>query len=581
METTEAQQQSADAGSRHVWDRAAQLLSQGDVEGAESRARDILEKMPDCVEALFVLSQCVRRRVSGEKEYESLLRRILRLAVHPQAILALAELLLSRDEMEECEEHARSAAGLLPDHPLAQRTIGLVFMSTGRPAAAEVHLRKLVALVGERPRVCELLAASLSLQGKLDESKAWLTKAAAAAPENLDVWISSCRMAEARGSLPEAWQMLEKAEAIAPEATVTRLARSVLLQREGRMAEVEKYLSDALAREPKIEPLLLERGRIRERLGRYDEAWADFAEAKRLCREMQGLQYQRDRVDALVGRLKRFFIRARAVSLPRAQERTAVPQPLFVLGFPRSGTTLIEQILGQHARIRAGDELEFLAKTARVAPRILGSSLGYPECLGELALGDNRFAANLLRDIYLNAAEETGLLTGDHLFFIDKMPLNELHLGLIALLFPRTPLILVRRHPLDVVCSNFAQHIRHGFNQAFALSSIARHYAVMDDLIEHYRREMELNLLDLRYEDVVLNVEREIRRMLDFIGLEFEPRCLDFHRSARVARTLSYAQVAEKLNDRSMFRYRRFRKHLGEAVEILAPVITRLGYTID
>ena len=388
-------------------------------------------------------------------------------------------------------------------------------------------------------------------------------------------------MAEARGMLPQAWEKLAKAERIAPDAPAVRLARAVLLQREGKTAEAEKFLSDALAQDPKAEPLFLERGRIRERLGRYDEAWSDFVEGKTLCREAQGLRYQRERVDALVSRLKQFFTRERLALLPRAQQKIAAPQPLFILGFPRSGTTLVEQILAQHAQVCAGDELEFLAKVARVAPQILGSSLGYPECLAELALGDNSLTPNLLRDVYLNAAEQNGLLTGEHSFFTDKMPLNEMHLGLLAILFPGTPLIYVRRHPLDVVCSNFAQHIRHGFNQSFDLFSITRHYAVMDELTERYRQEIELNFLEVRYEDVVLHPEREVRRMLDFTGLEFDSRCLDFHQSARVPRTLSYAQVAEKLNDRSMFRYRHFRKHLDEVVDVLNPVITRLGYRID
>jgi tetratricopeptide (TPR) repeat protein len=577
----EALQYPVAAHIRSASREAARLLSCGDAELAESRSRRVLEQAPDCVEALFVLSQCVKRRGSGQQEYESLLRRIVRLAPYPQASLELADLLLSRNEMEECEEHARNAAALAPHHPLTQRTIGIVFLKTGRPAAAEFHLRKLIELVGERPRACALLADSLKLQGKLDESEEWLAKAAAGNPDDPDLWVIWCRMAEARGRRPQAWEMLQKAEAIAPDAPGVRLARAVLLEREGKKSEADKFLSDALARDSKAAPLFLERGRIRKGLGRYDEAWADFAEGKRLCREADGLTYERERVDALVGRLKQFFTRERRAPLPQAQERTGVSQPLFILGFPRSGTTLVEQILAQHDRVRAGDELEFLANVARVAPPLLGSSLGYPECLAELALGDNCLTPNLLRDVYLNAAEQTGLLTGDHIVFTDKMPLNEMHLGLLAILFPHALLIYVRRHPLDVVCSNFAHHLRHGFNQAFELSSIARHYVVMDELTEHYRREIDLNLLEVRYENVVVHPERELRRMLDSARLEFDPRCLDFHQGARVPRTISYAQVAEKLYGHSVYRYRHFRKHLDETVSILEPVIRRLGYPVD
>jgi hypothetical protein len=111
--------------------------------------------------------------------------------------------------------------------------------------------------------------------------------------------------------------------------------------------------------------------------------------------------------------------------------------------------------------------------------------------------------------------------------------------------------------------------------------SIARHFVLVMDLVEHYRREMDLRYLRVRYEDVIDDQEARVREMLDFVGLAFDPRCLAFHENRRYARTASYAQVTEKLYDRSRYRYRAYRKELGPVIPVLEPIIRRLEYTVE
>jgi Sulfotransferase family len=158
------------------------------------------------------------------------------------------------------------------------------------------------------------------------------------------------------------------------------------------------------------------------------------------------------------------------------------------------------------------------------------------------------------------------------------MPLNETHLGLIALMFPAAPLIHLLRHPLDVVLSVFGNNLTHGFFCSYRLEAVARHYVLIMDLVEHYRREMTLRYLPVRYEDIIDDPEGSVRRMLDFIGEPFDERCLQFHENRRYARTASYAQVSEQLYARSKFRYRHYIAQLEPVVPILQPVMERLGY---
>jgi hypothetical protein len=200
-------------------------------------------------------------------------------------------------------------------------------------------------------------------------------------------------------------------------------------------------------------------------------------------------------------------------------------------------------------------------------------------------MGDQREGLDNLRDYYLQKVAQMGVLSHDPdkqiSWFTDKMPLNETHLGLIALLFPEAPLIHVIRHPLDIMVSAVSNHFTHGFFCATALETTAKHYVRVMDLVQSYRSEMALRYLPVRYEDMVTDQEGTVRSVLDFIGADFDPKCLQFHENQRYARTASYAQVTERLYDRSRFRYRHYRKHLEPVIPLLRPVIERLGYTVD
>jgi hypothetical protein len=240
----------------------------------------------------------------------------------------------------------------------------------------------------------------------------------------------------------------------------------------------------------------------------------------------------------------------------------------------------MEQTLSAHPRIAASDELPFITEIAELMPRLLESPLGYPEALAELWMVDHREDLDNLRDHYLRKVAQLGILARGAAWFTDKMPLNETHLELIGLLFPESPLLHVVRHPLDVVLSVYSNLLTHGFYCAYALESAAHRYARVLDLVDHYVGEMRLKYLRVRYEDIIDDQEASIRRVFDFIGEEFDPACLAFHENRRYARTASYAQVTERLYDRSRYRYRHYLRELQPIIPILQPVIERLGYTV-
>ena len=566
-------------------ERAIQAHRTGAIDTAERLCLDVLELAPDRPGALTVLYE-IRKAQGNRRAAEALARRIVTL--DPNNLWAtneLALILLAKGDHAEGEIHARNAVRIAPENPQAHNLMGMILTEAQRPAVGEYHYRRVLELSGARdPILLANLAWNLKTQGRMAEARALYEESVAAAPEVRQTLLGWARLEEADRRFEAASDILDRLEKLAPNEPGVMLSRAVLL---GRMRKYDEALAvlDAIAAASQGGKLganeLLEKGRLLDQMGRYDDAFAAFTEGKRLAREMSGNQYLDQHAGQMTDRLRNFFTGGRLRILPRAGVRTDVPQPVFILGFPRSGTTLVEQTLSAHPRIAAGDELPLVNDITNIMPRMLASPLAYPEALAELWMGDRREGLDALRDYYLQKVQQMGILLPGADRFTDKMPLNEMHLGLIALIFPDAPLIHVIRHPLDVMVSAISNHFTHGFFCSYALETAAKHYVRVMDLVQHYRAEMALRYLPVRYEDIIDDQEAGVRAMLDFIGAEFDPRCLNFHENRRYARTASYAQVTEQLYDRSRFRYRNYLQHLGPAIEILRPVIERLGYTVE
>ncbi len=565
-------------------ERATQALRQGAQQVAERLALDILELAPGQTAALAVLFQ-VRRATGPATAAEALIRRLV--ALDPNNFWAVNEislLLLAKGSLDEAENHARNAVRIAPEAPQSHNLMGMVLTEGRKPQIGEYHYLQVIRLAQARdPIVLANLAWNLKTQGRMEESRALYREADAAGPPVLQTLLGWARMEEADRHFDAAIELLDRADTLAPDLPSVLLARAVTL---GRMRRHEAALAvldriAALSRDGSLGANeLLEKGRLLDQMGRYDDAWSAFVEGKKRAREATGHAYLADHARQLAQRLRGFFSAGRLRTLPRGTLRDGIAQPLFILGFPRSGTTLVEQTLSAHPRIAAGDELPMINEIADLMPRLFESPLAYPEALAELWMGDKREGLDTLRDYYFQRVRQLGVLAPDVAWFTDKMPLNETHLGLISLIFPAAPMVHVLRHPLDIVLSVFSNHLTHGFFCAFDLASIAQHLVLIHELVAHYRAEMPLRYMPVRYEDIVEKQEASVRALLGFVGEDFHPGCLDFHENRRYARTASYAQVTEKLYARSRFRFRDYLPHLEPLLPTLAPLIERLGYAV-
>ena len=300
--------------------------------------------------------------------------------------------------------------------------------------------------------------------------------------------------------------------------------------------------------------------RAYDKLGQYDSAWAAAADAHTAKPEV----FDVDQYESEAERIMDFFTRSRIKKLHRASEQPV--EPLLVMGNPRSGTTLLDTILGMHPEVVSGGELSIGSRLQNKLEPLLDSYLSYPDCLTELRVQD----ANTLAHAYSEAVRP--ISKGKR--FVTNKALNiNAQLGFLRCVAPGLRTISLHRHPLDNCVSCFMSLIPmrgHGYVQDQEL--MARVWIARRRLQDHWAEVLDDEpMLQLHYESMVNNQEHETRRILDFLSLEFTADCLRFHESESIAATVSSKQVQQPMYSTSAGRWKRYEKHLSVLIDRLGP----------
>jgi tetratricopeptide (TPR) repeat protein len=307
-------------------------------------------------------------------------------------------------------------------------------------------------------------------------------------------------------------------------------------------------------------------GKALEQRKQFNESFHYYQLGNTIKEKLSG--YDAGNIENYVHRMKTACPRG---LFPSAEDQGCqAPDPIFIVGLPRSGSTLLEQILASHSQVDGTKELiQILAIARRLGGKRKKSEPAlYPDNLSELD-------TQALQELGQEYIDRTRIQRGNAPFFIDKMPNNFLHIGLISLILPHAKIIDARRHPMAACFSGFTQLFARGQSFTYGLNNIGRYYRDYVDLMGHWDEVLPGKVLRVQYEDVVADTENQVRRMLAHCGLEFEESCLQFYKTERAVRTASSEQVRQPIYSGAMDHWMNFEPHLDELKEVLGPVLDR------
>ena len=477
-----------------------------------------------------------------------------------RAIRMLAELAGRLGRMTDAETLLRRAVELAPNFTAARANLALVVSRLGRPAEALDLLEAVFAAEPDEIGHSNLKAATLGRLGDFDEAIRLYESVLAKAPRQPRVWLSYGHMLKTVGrqaegiaayrqaialksGLGEAWWSLANLKTVRFDAADTAAMLTAL--EEPDISDEDRFHLDFAL------------GKAMHDAGDAASAFAHYDSGNRLRRATQ--PYRAAETARLVDRSIEAFTAEAFESRPDGAEAR---DPIFIIGMPRAGSTLIEQILASHPMVEGTGELQDLPMLARdrkdYPQSILAADAGVRRALGEEYLKRSSVQRRTDRPI-----------------FIDKLPNNWLFVPFIHLILPRATIIDARRHPLGCCLSNFRQHYARGQAFSYDLSDMGRYYRDYVRLMAHVDAVLPGRVHRVIYERMVDDTEAEVRALLDACGLPFDPACLEFHTTERAVRTASSEQVRRPIYRDATEEWRRYENYLDPLRDALGPVVDR------
>ena len=561
-------------------DEARELHRAGEAAAAEPIYRRILAEQPEHPDALHLLGvvelQCGNAPAAIDLIEQAIAAKPDEAAYHNN----LGNALMASGAAGQAEAAFRRATELDATGvgPHFNRAVAL--HADGRHEAAEDAYHRTLSLDADHLGALNNLGRMLRLQGRAEEAVDLLRRAVALSPDSFDRAATLAVALEAVDALDEAREVARRVLAQSPGHPVGNLVSAILDHRAGRFQESRARLEKLLAGGPG--PAIaanaeFELGQAYDRLGDADAAFAAFSRAntgQSKLPEAEGANPQR-----YVERLRRnraYFTRERVAGWERIPGGDERPAPVFFVGFPRSGTTLMETMLRAHPRLATTGERSPLREVRR---RLLERHGGaaYPACVGPMGAAEADEARGWFWD---HAEGAVGAAPSRRL--VDKLPLNIVELGLAARLFPDAPVVMALRDPRDAVLSCFMREFEP--NDAMAhfntLDGAAHLYAAVMELWLQYREDLGLRILEYRYEDLIAAPDPTARTIIEFIGEPWSDAVLDYRTSTAGRRidTPSRERVAEPLSARAIGRWRAYQAHLAPVLPRLDPFVRAFGY---
>ena len=510
-------------------------VHEGRIFRAEEIARAFLQRNPTHVEGMRLLAD-IGTRLGVHEDADFLLESAIELEPdNIQLRLDFIKVLRKRQKFSEALNQARTLIEREPDNPLFQSYFAIESMQAGDFDVALAYFDKVLETLPDDPATLVSRGHALKTYGRSDEAVLSYQAATRSAPGQGDAWYGLANLKTYRFTDQELSAL--KTQSVDPDLD--------------RMARI--HVAFAL-------------GKAYEDRGAYDEAFEAYALGNRL--KHQTVRYSTDQMHAE-------FDAQKSVCTPelfaaQAGKGFVAPDPIFIVGLPRAGSTLIEQILASHPDVDGTLELPNILSMAHKlrGRKQLTDRERYPRILSEMS-------AEQLASLGKDYIESTRIHREGAPFFTDKMPNNFRHIGLIHLILPKAKIIDARRNPMDCCWSGFKQLFAEGQEFTYSLDDIGNYYRGYVDLMDHWNSVLPNGrILKVQHEDVLDDLEGQVRRLLDYCGLPFDARCVDFHNTERAVRTASSEQVRQPINRAGLEQWRPYEAHMGPLKAALGPDLT-------
>jgi len=455
---------------------------------------------------------------------------------------------------QEAEDYFRQAIGKKPDYPEAHSNLGTVRRLQGHFAEAEFSLRRALKLKPNYVDARSNLGLTLAFQGRLRDAKTHFEKVLRVAPRHTDALLGMGYVARMEGCFDEAGALFKRVLEVNPKmpgAWAALVGIREMASSDGAWLERAEQIAASGIAPLEEADVRFAIGKYCDDVGEFDRAFKSYKRANRLLKTVAE-NYEPDARTRFVDDLIRLYTRESIADAKAGA--SASMKPVFVVGMMRSGTSLAEQIIASHPAAIGAGELQFWNDAVRVHEALIRrGELGEP-IRKQLAEGYLRTLAGY---------------SVDALRIVDKTPVNSDYLGVIHSVFPNARIIYMRRDPIDTCLSCYFQQFSPALPFTMDLRDLAHYYRQHWRLIEHWRAVLPPGaILDVPYAELVADQEGWSRKILDFVGLEWDERCLDFHKTKRPVVTASYWQVRQKIYNKSVERWRNYEKFINPLLDL-------------
>ncbi len=519
---------------RKMLAEATRCLKEKRFEEAEKLCRAVLGKNPNNVDAIRLMGR-LAARLKRVGDAERFYRKVLKIAPDfTDVVVDLGKLLQEDDRLEEAIQFFKQAIEMKPDSA----------------------------------RIYDLLANALAPAALTYEAIEAHQKAIELNPELAAPWLGLGHTLKTVGRLEEAIEAYHQCSNLEPDFGMVQWSLANLKTyrfTDEEIANMEaKVAGENLRGESEVN-FLFALAKAYEDRNQYDKAWDYYDEGNSLRR----MQEKYDPVETQVANDAIIRVFSKELLEKNTGLGHSDASVIFVMGLPRSGSTLIEQILASHSLVEGTSELPYVARVTKSLNRNRADGINYPDAVRELE--DRHFDAlgkDYIKYSQMHRTEGTP-------YFIDKNPNNFPSIGLVHMMLPNARIIDARRHPMDACFSGYRQLFAKGYTFTYDLTDIGEYYLQYQRMMDYWHEVLPGRVLTVQYEDVVIDFENQVRRMLEYCGLPFEESCLNYYDTDRPIRTPSSEQVRQPIYTQSLHRWRLYEQHLDELKEVLSPILPR------